>query len=419
MSWRSCRLMTIPDGRIRTIERISFDIFQTLDEQHVDFKAGLPRLLKPGHSRGDEEIYHFLVFDPEMVPTRSDKLMKSFWKDDCDSAGEWVKKQVSPKWKKDEITEALAVCDLIDEHWRTYAQQRAAALDATACTATVWPIPANSSEATKPGPTLADQERVCRELESTSGSFQRLRLVMDTWCSLWFWPFDRVSDLPTRDAFLASARLLLSGDPPNKSWTEMLTARLGFEVDILLQAAPEGEVPDTELLAGAVPWFGIAEKVRTEQNFHHWELAFVEVLGEAWSGGGFDLIMGNPPWLRVTWTDSTVLGELSPKLGVAEASAAATAKAREGLLEVANARHFYAKQLLSAQGGSAVLRDPRLYPSLPGVQTNYYKNFVVRSWDLLSRNGIGALLHPEGVYDAANGGGCDGNTTLGFALIFS
>ena len=81
-----------------------------------------------------------------------------------------------------------------------------------------------------PSQSLAEQERICRELESTSGSFQRLRLVMDTWCSLWFWPLDRVSDLPTRDAFLASARLLLSGDPPDAAWTGILSVKLGFEI---------------------------------------------------------------------------------------------------------------------------------------------------------------------------------------------
>ena len=135
----------LPNGRIRTVERISFEIFPTVADQHEEFKAGLPRLLKPGEKRGDDEVYHFLVFDPEMVPTRSDALMKSFWKDDCAAAADWVKKQVTPKWKKDEISEALAVCKLIDTHWHTYAQQRAAALEATACTATVWPTPSNLS----------------------------------------------------------------------------------------------------------------------------------------------------------------------------------------------------------------------------------------------------------------------------------
>ncbi|MCM2372096.1 DNA methyltransferase family protein [Aporhodopirellula aestuarii] len=394
----------LPEGRMRQVERISCDIFLTLDEQHSEHKAGLPRLLKPGESRGDDEIYHFLVFDPEMVPTRSDKLMKSFWKDDCDTAGEWIKKQVSPKWTKEPLNEAIAICELIDQHWRTYAQQRAEALCATVCTATVWPVPANSSEAVKPSPSLAEQERVCRELESTSGSFQRLRLVMDTWCSLWLWPLDQVADLPTRNAFLASARLLLSGDPPDRSWTEILSAKLGFNIGVLLQAAPEGEVPDTELLAGGVPWFGVAESIRGEQNFHHWELAFVEVLGEESMGGGFDLIVGNPPWNKAEWAEAATMSEREPMLGVKEAKSGALNRARQAIVAQENNRPFIATAIRCGEGAVACLNSPRQYGVLAGMKANYYKNFIVRSLDIISRTGVLVLLHPEGVFDDSNGG---------------
>lgn len=393
----------LSEGRIRQVERISFDIFLSLDEHHSEVKAGLPRLLKPGEPRGDNEIYHFLVFDPEMVPTRSDKLMKSFWTDDCDTAGEWVKKQVSPKWTKEPLNEAIAICELIDQHWLTYAQQRAKALDATACTATVWPIPANSPEAVSPSPSLAEQERICRELESTSGSFQRLRLVMDAWCSLWFWPLDQVGNLPTRDAFLASARLLLSGDPPDKSWRAILSAKLGFEIDVLLQAAPEGEVPDTELLAGGVPWFGVAETIRDEQNFHHWELAFVEVLGGKVTDGGFDLILGNPPWIRLEWADAIVFSECDAILGVREARKADIRKASTHLTSDHSFRAAIVREFRQTSGGVASLNSPRLYGPLAGMKANLYKNFVLRSWDLSSVSGIIGLLHPEGPYEDVNG----------------
>ena len=394
----------LPKGRIRTVERISFEIFQTLGEQHADFKAGLPRLLKPGTARGSDEVYHFLVFDPEMVPTRSDSLMKSFWKADCASAADWVKKQVTPKWKNDEIAEALAVCGLIDAHWRNYAQQRAEALAATACTATVWPLPANSPAALKPGPSLADQERVCRELESTSGSFQRLRLVMDTWCSLWFWPLESVADLPSRDGFLASARLLLSGERPDKAWVGMLTARLGFEVNVLLQATDDGEVPDTELMASALPWFTVAETIRTEQHFHHWELVFVETLGKEASGGGFDLIVGNPPWLSVEWQEGAVVCELDVKLGVQESKSASIKKAIDSLLKVEPNRTFWRSRFTDAAGDVCSLNSIRLFGELSGMKANVYKNFVIRSWALSSQRGAIGLLHPDGIYDDTNGG---------------
>ncbi len=254
----------LPNGRMRDVDQNSVEIYKSLPlisrgvsegkssaqafEGRNEFKAGLPRLLKPGESRANDEIYHFLVFDPDMVPTRTDALMKSFWKADCDSATEWVKKQVTPKWKKEEFTEALAICDLIDKHWQQYATERAEALAKTACTATVWPIPAGAPESIAPGPSLAEQEQICSKLEASSGSFQRLRLIMDTWCSLWFWPLQSVNDLPSRDAFLASARLLLGDTAPDEHWTSVLSTKLGFEIDILFDIAKQS-LPDTEKLS--------------------------------------------------------------------------------------------------------------------------------------------------------------------------
>lgn len=371
--------------------------------KHGGKNSETPRLLKPGEKRGKDEIYHFLVFDEDMVPTHSDKLMRDFWPERCAAAKKWITKQVKPKWNTEEIVEAIKVCELIDQHWQQYAQQRAVALEATACMATVWPVPSNCPEALKPGPTLDEQEGICAELESTSGSFQRLRLVMDTWCALWFWPLDRVTDLPSRDAFLAAARLLLGAEAPDKAWRVMLSARLGFEVDVLLDAA-KGEVPDTELLADGVPCFGLAETIGSEQNFHHWELAFVEVLGTAANGGGFDLIVGNPPWLKAGWFDASTLCEIEPVLGVREAKSGELNKKRIALLEGSSQRSFYARQYSRRFGMASALSSPRLYENLSGIQTNLFTNFVVESWMLLTTSGVVALLHPDGPFDDSSAG---------------
>ena len=44
--------------------------------KHYGKESAVPRLLKPGEARGKDEIYHFLVFDEDMVPTHADKLMR-------------------------------------------------------------------------------------------------------------------------------------------------------------------------------------------------------------------------------------------------------------------------------------------------------------------------------------------------------
>jgi hypothetical protein len=78
--------------------------------------------------------------------------------------------------------------------------KRRSALEATACTTSVWPTPSSDDEARQASPSLKEQEGRKAELESSSGAFQRLKLLMDTWCALWLWPLDECTELPTREA---------------------------------------------------------------------------------------------------------------------------------------------------------------------------------------------------------------------------
>jgi hypothetical protein len=369
--------------------------------QHYDNDDEIPRLLKPGEPRGKDEVYHFLVFDKEMIPASGDRLMRQFWPEDCGKAKEWLKNQVKPKWSDAEVKEALVVCDLIDRHWQRYAVERARALNETACTATVWPTPSNSPEAIALGPSLEKQEQIRAELEAMSGSFQRLKLLMDAWCALWFWPLDKANELPKRESFLKAAGLLLGDAAPDKSSWPMFEAR-GIPVNVLLAATNTG-IPDTQALADAVPWFGVARELAAEQNFHHWELIFTEALGPTAERGGFDLIAGNPPWRKITWSDAATLCELEPLLGVREARSGELNDARPNLLQEKITRQFYGEQLNKALGEVGALNSLRLYSELSGIQTNVYKNFVARSWGLLRTTGVVGLIHEDGIYDDPNG----------------
>ena len=367
-------------------------------------KKGItPRQLKPGEDRKPNEVYHFLVFDPEMVPVAGDPLMRKFWPDECNRAGNWNKNEVKAKWTGEQVREALEVCKHIDAHWQRYSEERARALDETACTATVWPTPSNSGAALASGPTLELQEAVQARLEAASGSFQRLKLVMDAWCALWFWPLPETETLPSREAFLAAARLLLGDAAPDPSAQTLLSAALGFEVRGLLAAA-ESHLPDADLLGNAVPWYAVAHRLAAEQHFHHWELTFPEVLGPQPSHKGFSLVLGNPPWIKVGWADDAVLSDFEPMLGVRGAKSAQYNAKRLRLLDAPENRSRYAETFREIEGGAVYLNSPRMYSELLGAQTNLYKNFIVRSWALLGETGITGLLHPEGPYDDAKGG---------------
>ena len=45
----------------------------------------------------------------------------------------------------------------------------------------------------------------------------------------------------------------------------------------------------------------------------HWELEFADLFAER---GGFDLIIGNPPWIKITWNEQSVLSDTHPMFAV-------------------------------------------------------------------------------------------------------
>ena len=61
------------------------------------------------------------------------------------------------------------------------------------------------------------------------------------------------------------------------------------------------------------------------------------------------------------------------------------------------------RSITKSEGIASFLNDITMYPSLKGMRTNLYKNFIERSWSLLGHDGIAGLLHPEGVFDDPKG----------------
>ncbi len=159
------------------------------------------------------------------------------------------------------------------------------------------------------------------------------------------------------------------------------------------------------MLCAAVSWYRVSRDVAEQERFQHWELAFSEVLGcDASQSKGFDVILGNPPWLKVSWSDPALLCDFNAILGVREARSAEFNKERPQLLKDELKRRIYLDAQESSLGTITFLNGHRLYQALRGSPTNLYKNFIVKSWTLLSKNGFGGLLHPEGVYDDPKGG---------------
>ncbi len=124
------------------------------------------------------------------------------------------------------------------------------------------------------------------------------------------------------------------------------------------------------------------------------------------TGGGFDLILGNPPWLKVEWNEAGILGERNPVFAVRKISASDLAKLRaEAFAQFPGLQADWLQELEEAEGTQAFLNAVQNYPLLKGVQTNLYKCFMPLAWGLSSAHGVAGLLTPEGPYDDPNGGG--------------
>ncbi len=396
-------------------------------------KAQPPRVLKPAEARKPSEIYHFLVFDDDMVPVHREPLMRQLWPVECDTARQWRQRSVMEDWTQEQLDLAVRLCERIDHHWDAYARRRTAALSATDVSASVWPndpagaaTPATSTKAvslaaavgqldlddapllrgmgTSSAPKLEDRERVKAELESTSGAFQRLKLVMDAWCAFWFWPLEHTEALPNRDAWLAALRILIDAENLGKEEAAFMEVRSGLNVSELLNASVKREL-EIDNVSAVLPWVREARAVADQQHFMHWELTFPEVLGSANTARGFDFIAGNPPWIKVGWNDALVLEELEPRLGVKEARSADINRERLSILERGDKeKQRYRQELESSLGATTFLCAASQYPELVGMQTNLYKNFIARIWQVLGKDGMCGLLHPEGVFDDPKGG---------------
>ncbi|MGI5293107.1 class I SAM-dependent DNA methyltransferase [Nonomuraea polychroma] len=329
--------------------------------------------------------------------------------------------------------------------------------------------------------------KVYGDLVAPGTPYWRLKTVMDAWCSLWFWPLDRVGLLDGSDDVYV--RLAPAIPAAAESRPESVDVRLpvieesiGFRVqaqeplfpvgdeqlglDGLAQEIKEsrtnrpkparkrtaleplrpvipladlddwldfaeavlgrvdidyGETGDQQGLATAFttldemehhedevvkwmrmespnkiaerfPWLHTAEVIAQEQGFFHWELQFAQIFNR----GGFDLQVGNPPWVRPRWDEPGVLAEFEPWFELEEkASTAEKEGRRTELLSRPSARRYVLGELTNISGQVALFGSQQAYPLIVGTQPDLYRAFMCQVWAHASPAGTTGLVHPD------------------------
>ena len=218
---------------------------------------------------------------------------------------------------------------------------------------------------------------------------------MDYWCSLWFWPISDYDLLPSKHQFLLEMSLILTGRPAategTLSWvleTELEEVEASAVRTLLDNTDNPLEVDDlTEFMSDRLD---VIKETCATHRFLHWPLGFADILSRR---SGFDLIIGNPPWVPLHWTEKEVLAQHEPAIVLRKLSADRIARQRNTILGNSRLDAF----VVDARIGSALAafsRDSHNYPLLKGVGPNTYKLFLVQSFALISRNGAIGLVHP-------------------------
>ena len=144
-----------------------------------------------------------------------------------------------------------------------------------------------------------------------------------------------------------------------------------------------------------------ATSIADQEGFLHWEAAFPGVWHrwqDARPAGGFDAVIGNPPWDRIKLQEVEWFATRSPELALAPTAAARRAGIRR--LRAAGsplADDFDAAKRRADRLGQLV-RGSGHYPLLGGGDINLYSLFVERAMGLVKPNGFVGLLTPSGIY---------------------
>ncbi len=361
-----------------------------------------------------KQVYHFLLGDPGMC-SYSDKVIKQLEPENIKTMKDWNKKFTSPI-TDDEIITLLRLSTVIDELWESQIQLRK---EVNAKTQDSLSIFGYTDDAVDSHTTIRQKDKIFSELYKTehmknAGPYARLKFAMDYWCALWFWPIDKADLLPTRSEFLFDMSLILEGTTKSVLVTDVTTDKKNIhgqismfptemqkiESEILDLYSGIGEV-DIPVLKKQNPRLDLVAQIAKQNKFMHWELEFADLFAEH---GGFDLMIGNPPWIRLEWNEQNLLSDLNPMFAVKNLTANQTIKHREGALNNSSSCYAYFSEYESISGEQSFLNAFVNYPHLVGMKANLYKCFLPQAWYCGPECGVSAFVHPDGVFDDPKGG---------------
>ncbi len=190
-------------------------------------------------------------------------------------------------------------------------------------------------------------------------AYQHQRLVADAWCAAFVWPKRSLPDAVAEAA------------PTNETWRH-------------LREAP------TQVSALTVQ---TVQRLAREYEFFHWELQFPQVHDK----GGFDVVLGNPPWDSLRFSEEEFFASRNPEIATATTAAKRKALIRVLQQDDPGAREALAVAKRRVEGENVFVREARRFPLCGVGRVNLFALFAEAMVGACAPSGrVGAIL-PSGI----------------------
>ncbi len=379
-----------------------------LSSDHREWLAAVSERVPLGTERISGQIWHFLVPDQGMADY-TDKAVKGMAPTEMKKVRDW-RRDFLARFQAADVRAVERLSEAVDGLWKKHTEEIRQVRKETA---PVFPVFGHEDDpAFAPtGQRLTTQERDAlyrREIQGEGAPwatpYQRLKLAMDYWCALWFWPVEQADLLPTRDAFLLELQAILEGThhevrPLLPEQGDLLAVRPAQQKQ--LRMIDEAGTVNLDELCARLPRLRVVRDLGRQHHFMHWELEFADLFADR---GGFDLVLGNPPWIKIEWNEGTVMGDFEPIYVLRSLSAPQLRELREEVLKKQSAlRQTYLNEYCEAAGTQNYLNSRQNYPLLQGIQSNLFKCFIARGMELSGASGLVAFIHDDGIFDDPKG----------------
>ncbi len=200
-----------------------------------------------------------------------------------------------------------------------------------------------------------------------SAAYQHQQFVADAWCAAFVWRKPLGADITGRPL----ATPFVEAAPTTALWRDIRDSRGN---------PPALTVSETRALA-------------EQYDFFHWHLAFPTVFDR----GGFDVVLGNPPWERVKLQEIEFFSSRDTRIAQA-VNAAARKKMIQGLpITDPPLWSLWSEALRESDGQTRFIRDSSRYPLCGKGDINTYALFAEHNRSVLARSGKAGFIVPAGI----------------------